>query len=103
MINLLYVTTGSKDEAQEIGRQLLEEKIAACVNIIDGMTSMYWWEGKIAADNEAILIIKIDDAYNEKAILRITELHSYDCPCILVLPIKAGNEAYLNWLNDQLG
>lgn len=103
MINFLYVTTGNKDEAQFIGRQLLEERIAACVNIIEGMTSMYWWDGKIEDSKEAILIVKTDDAYNEKAILRISELHSYDCPCILVLPVKTGNKAYMDWLNKQLG
>ncbi len=103
MINFVYITTADKEEAKSIGGKLVEERLAACVNIIDGMTSMFWWQGQIDSDNETILIAKTDESLNEKLMNRVHELHSYDCPCTLVIPIKEGNKGYMDWLFEQVG
>mgnify|MGYP006310025929 CR=1 FL=1 len=103
MINFIYITTSDKEEAKSIGSKLVEERLAACVNIIDGMTSMFWWQGQIDSDNETILIAKTDESLNDKLMNRVHELHSYDCPCTLVIPIKQGNQGYMDWLYEQVG
>jgi len=103
MINFVYITTSDKEEAKSIGGKLIEERLAACVNILDGMTSMFWWQGRIDSDNETILIAKTDESLNDKLMDRVYELHSYDCPCMLVLPVKEGNKDFMDWLYEQVG
>lgn len=97
----VYITTKDKCQAELIGRTLVEERIAACVNIIDGMQSIYWWQDKICVDNEAILIAKTRDSLFDKLVSKVKELHSYSVPCIVSLPIENGNPAYLEWLQNE--
>ena len=101
-IKIIYVTTKDKTEAQKIGRHLVEERLAACVNIIDGMQSMYFWEGKVQEENEVILIAKTLEEKVSAVIQKVKELHSYDCPCIVSLPVEAGNKAFLKWVAEQV-
>jgi len=99
-LRLVYITTGNKEEARKIGKTLVEERLAACVNIIDGMESIYRWEGEVREDNECILIAKTP-YHNVKPVTeRVKELHSYDCPCVVSLTLteQEGNEEYLQWL-----
>ena len=100
-LNLVYITTKNKLEARKIGRELVKARLAACVNIIDGMNSMYWWEGKIQDDNEAILIAKTKETLVKELIEKVKSLHSYSCPCIISLPILDGNKDYLEWLDKE--
>lgn len=97
-LQFVYITTGSREEARRIGRALVEERLAACVNILDGMNSFYWWEGAVQDDQETVLIAKTRDRLQERLTARVRELHSYDCPCVVALPIEGGNPAYLDWL-----
>jgi periplasmic divalent cation tolerance protein len=97
-LRLLYVTAGSRDEAKKIGRALVEERLAACANVIDGMESVYWWQGKLAEDREAVLIVKTRAELVDGVIARVKSLHSYSVPCVVALPILTGNPAYLEWL-----
>jgi periplasmic divalent cation tolerance protein len=99
---LAYITTKDKDEARKLGRTLVEEKFAACVNIIDGMESHYWWEGKLESSKEAILIAKTEKARSQILLKRVKELHTYTCPCVLFLPVLGGNPDYLKWLSENL-
>ena len=92
---LTYITTKDKQQARLIGKTLVEERLAACVNIIDGMQSIYWWEGAISEDNEAILIAKTRNSLLEKLTDRVKSLHTYTCPCIIAIPISGGNRDYL--------
>lgn len=101
-INLVYMTAGDKDEARRIGQALIEMRLAACVNIIDNMNSMYFWEGKIQDDREVILIAKTTEALVGKLIETAKSVHSYDCPCILTLPVSGGNEAFLEWIANEV-
>lgn len=95
---LIYVTTGSPEEAAAIGRDLVESRLAACANLLPGMTSIYWWDGAVHDDSEASLILKTRADLIEAVTARVKELHSYDCPCVIALPITGGNSDFLNWI-----
>ena len=96
----IYITTRDSAEAKTIGRVLVEEKLAACVNIIDRMESIYWWEGKIEEGKEAVLIAKTTAEKVPALTAKVKELSSAECPCIIALPILEGNEDYLRWLQE---
>jgi periplasmic divalent cation tolerance protein len=98
---IVYITAKDKDQARKIGRELIELRLAACVNIIDNMNSMYWWEGQIQDDKEAVLIAKTKKILVDELIDKVRSLHSYSCPCIISLPIESGNKDYLDWLENQ--
>lgn len=99
-LRLVYITTKNKEEARTIGRKLVEEKLAACVNIIDGMESIYRWEGEVEESKEAILIAKTPYHNVKELTQRVLDMHSYDCPCVLSLQLaeQEGNQEYQNWL-----
>jgi periplasmic divalent cation tolerance protein len=99
--NLIYITTGSMDEAKTIGKELVSSRLAACVNIIDNMNSMYWWDGEIQDDREVIIIAKTRESIVPKLIEKVKSIHSYECPCIVSLPISDGNEAFLQWVAKE--
>jgi periplasmic divalent cation tolerance protein len=94
----VYITAPSRDVAETIGRALVEERLAVCVNIIAGMRSIYRWEGKVEAANEVVVIAKSCAARFKELAKRVTELHPYDCPCIVAWPIEASYQPYLDWL-----
>lgn len=99
--SVVYITAANKDEAIRIGRALVEERLAACANVLDGMTSLYHWEGKLQEDHEAVLIAKTGEDLVERLIERVKSLHGYSCPCVVSWPIQAGNQAYLHWIHDE--
>lgn len=99
---LAYITAKDKEEALLIGRKLLEERLAACINVFAEMHSLYWWEGKIDTSQESVLIAKTDRAKVAALKKKVEEVHSYSIPCILVIEIQGGNERYLEWLNQNL-
>jgi len=99
---LIYVTTKDKEEARAIGRHVVASRLAACVNIFDHMNSMYYWEGAFQDDHEAVLIAKTTEALLPDLIAAIKQRHSYDCPCIVALPITDGNPDFLQWVADQV-
>lgn len=98
---LLYMTAGSAAEARRIGAALVDEHLAACVNIIDGMTSIYRWEGAVRNDSETVLIAKTRRDLVDDVVTRVKALHSYTCPCVVALPIVAGNPAFLDWIGAE--
>jgi periplasmic divalent cation tolerance protein len=95
---ICYVTAGSREEALAIGRALVEERLAASVNVLDGTTSIYWWQGKLEQAQEAVLIAKTRAELFPALSARVKQLHSYDCPCVVALPIADGNPDYLAWI-----
>ena len=97
----VYITACDKAEALKIGRALVEERLAECANVIDNMTSIYWWEGKIENSAEVVLIAKTKQELVESLISRVKELPSYSCPCIVSWPIIAGNPDYLRWIDTE--
>ena len=94
----VYITAPSRDDALRIGRTLVEERLAACANVFDGMTSVYRWNDAVQQDQEAVLIAKTVAERFDALAQRVRELHSYDCPCIVAWPISAGSPAYLEWI-----
>ena len=98
---LVYVTTASREEALNIGRALVGERLAACANVIGGVSSIYWWQGRLMEEGEASLILKTTSDLIPELILRAKQLHSYDCPCIVALPISHGNPDYLAWIDKE--
>ncbi len=100
-IRMLYITAGSRDEAKKIGRALVEARLAACANVIDGMESVYWWEGKLTEDREAVLIVKTRADLVDAVTARVKALHSYAVPCVVALPILDGNPGFLAWVATE--
>jgi periplasmic divalent cation tolerance protein len=96
--SLVYMTAGSMDEARTIGKELVSNRLAACVNIIDNMNSLYWWKGEIQDDREAVLIAKTKESLVPELIDKVKSIHSYECPCIVTFPIKEGNPPFLEWI-----
>jgi periplasmic divalent cation tolerance protein len=100
-INFIYITAGNRDEARVIGKALVSERLAACVNIIDNINSMYWWQGEIQDDREVILIAKTKESLIPELIEKVKTIHSYDCPCVVSLPIVDGNKEFLEWVAEE--
>lgn len=99
---LVYMTAGTKAEARAIADALVEGNLAACVNIIDGMMSVYHWQGKLHHDEEVVLIAKTTERCLEALTDRVQALHSYECPCIVALPLEGGNPAFFEWISSQI-
>ena len=97
----IYVTHGNKKKALAMSRILIGEKLVACVNLLDKVTSIYLWKGKLVEDKEVILIMKTREKLYQKLRDRISQLHSYSCPCIIALSISKGNKDYLSWISKQ--
>lgn len=98
---VILVTTGSEAEAEQIARALVEERLAACVNVLNPIRSIYRWEGKIADEREWLLLIKTRTASLPVVQARVKALHSYQVPEVIALPILAGSEEYLRWLEQE--
>ena len=97
----IYVTVPDKETAKKIARILLEERLVACANIIDNLYSMYWWENKIKEKPECLMIMKTKLGLFEKLEARVKELHPYQVPEIISMPIVKGYPPYLHWLSSQ--
>jgi periplasmic divalent cation tolerance protein len=99
----VYMTAGSREEAERIGKALVEKRVAACVNIIDAMHSIYRWEGAIQKDREVVMIAKTTRRRLPELIDTVNAMHSYDCPCIISFDIDGGNPAFLAWIGAEVG
>lgn len=98
-----YVTCTDPAQAERIGRTLLEARLAACVNLVPGMRSLYWWQGRIEEAHETILVIKTTVAQQDAVIRSVVAAHSYQVPCVVFLPIAHGHAPYLEWLQRETG
>ena len=97
----VYVTTKDEAEAKRIARAVVDERLAACANVLGSIGSVYRWEGRICEENEVALILKTSSRRTAELIHRIKELHSYECPCVVCLPIADGNRDFLTWIADE--
>ena len=98
----VYATFADAAEAERIGRTLVEERLAACINLLAPCTSIYWWEGKVTQAAEVPAILKTSLARADALIARITELHSYDVPAIAVWPIERLPASFADWVDAEL-
>ena len=96
-----YITCPTLAEAERIGRALVEERLAACVNLLPGMRSLYRWQGRIDTADEVVLIAKTLRTRAVPLTKRVIALHPYSCPCVVLLPVVGGSAAYLRWLETE--
>lgn len=97
----VYVTAESPEEARRIGRAVVGEKLAACANVLDGMTAIFEWQGEVREGSESVLILKSRHGRLAALTERIAALHSYDCPCIVALPMVGGHPPFLDWIAGE--
>jgi periplasmic divalent cation tolerance protein len=97
-VRLILTTASSRDEAEQIARSLVDERLAACVNVIPGLTSIYRWKGETETADELLLLIKTTAANLDRLEAALRRLHSYEVPEFLVLAPESASEPYLNWL-----
>ncbi len=98
----VFTTTETKEEAQAIGRALVEKRLAACVQVVGPISSIYWWEGEVEAAEEYLCLIKASSDLYDELEAAIKAIHPYDTPEILASPVTAGNADYLRWLQEEL-
>jgi periplasmic divalent cation tolerance protein len=99
---LVMITAADNEEARLIAKVLLEQKKAACVSITDGMNSSYWWKGELENATESLLMVKTQARLLDDVITTVKEIHSYDNPEIIALPVAGGSDSYFEWLDESL-
>jgi len=100
---VVFITAKDKKEAEKISRGLLEAKLIACANIVEGVQSLFWWQGKIDMSQEVLLVLKTKKVLFKKVMAQVKSLHSYQTPEIIALPIVNGSEDYLGWISSSCG
>ena len=98
---VILCTISSQDEAKRIAKEIVKKRLAACVNIFEGITSIYEWKGEICTDNECLMIIKTKEELFDEIKREIVALHPYEIPEIISLAVKDGLESYLNWIKEN--
>lgn len=97
---VIFITAKDTAQARTVARKLLDDKLAACVNIVSGVQSLFWWEGKVDEAAEVLLVVKSRKKLFAKLQRAVRAAHSYQVPEIIALPIVAGNKEYLNWIKQ---
>jgi Uncharacterized protein involved in tolerance to divalent cations len=95
---LVYITAPDGKIARSLGRALVRERLAACANIVDGMESFYWWDGDVQSARESICLCKTTEERYAALEKRVKELHPYEVPCIVAMPLTRGHQPFLDWL-----
>ena len=98
---LVYMTAPDKGSALSWCETLVRERLAACANIMDGVSSMYWWQGKLETANETVCILKTVQSRFPALMARAKELHSYETPCVVALPLTDGLPDFMNWIREE--
>ena len=98
----LFITTATADEAKRISSVLLNQRKVACVNIVPRVSSFFWWQGRLDSAQESLLIIKTKASLLDEVVRLVKEVHSYDIPEIIALPIVGGNQDYLEWISKEV-
>lgn len=98
---VVFITAGSKAEAEKIAGSLVAEKLVACVNIIEGVQSIFNWQGRVSKESEVLMIVKTSAENFDKLAEQVKALHSYDIPEIIALPIISGSTDYLDWIEEE--
>ena len=99
---VVLITTESRGEALKLSKELLDRKKAACINIVPRVDSLFTWNGRIDYEDEALLVVKTRASVVDELTALVKELHSYDVPEVIALPIIGGNEDYLKWVRDEV-
>ena len=99
---VIFITTGTDEEANRLAEALLKQRRAACVNILSGVRSRFWWECHLDSDQESLLIVKAKASLLDEIVALVKEVHTYDVPEVIALPIIGGNPDYLEWIGKEL-
>ncbi|AIH03924.1 MULTISPECIES: divalent-cation tolerance protein CutA [Thermodesulfobacterium] len=102
-IVFVYITFPNSEEAQKVGRILLEKRLCGCVNLFTNINSMYWWEGKIEVSQEAVLIVKTRESLYPEVEKEVLKNHSYSCPCIAKIEVSEVTPCFYRWLLQETG
>jgi periplasmic divalent cation tolerance protein len=102
MYIIIFVTAPDKPQASHIAHELIAHKLAACVNMLEHVESLFWWQGKVDRAEEVLLVIKSTNAKLPKIIQVVKAIHSYECPEIIALPVIGGYKPYLKWIDESL-
>ena len=100
-VTLIYVTAPDEAVARTIAHEVVSERLAACANILPFTRSLYWWQGKLEEATETVVILKTVESAAERVIARVRTLHPFAVPCAVALPVRAGNEDYLDWIRAE--
>lgn len=98
---LIYITYDDEEKARALGRALVEERLAACANVLGPMTPIYRWQGTIEEGSEMVLLAKTRASLVDQVTTFVQDWHDYDCPCVLALPIIGGNREFLDWIESE--
>lgn len=101
-VTAVVTTAPDAGVAEELAARVVEERLAACANVVPGVTSLYWWEGEVQRDAEVMIVLKTVTARFEALRRRIAELHPYDVPEILAFPVPEGSDEYLAWVRQEV-
>ena len=99
---IVYITASNAEEAKDLAEAILKERLAACANVVERVESIYWWKGKLERDNESLIILKTQESKFDELAARVKELHSYENPEIVAVPILKGSSDYLGWIDDEV-
>lgn len=100
-LRFLYATVPTREEGLELARKLVEEQLVACGNVLGPMTSVYRWQGQLEQNDEFVLLLKTRAELVEAVLRRVAELHSYECPCVVELPVGRSHEPFAAWVAAQ--
>ncbi|MEE8402811.1 MAG: divalent-cation tolerance protein CutA [Candidatus Hydrothermarchaeaceae archaeon] len=99
---IVYITASNIKEAKDLVEVIVKERLAACANVVERVESVYWWKGTLEKDNESLIILKTREDKLDELIERVRQLHSYENPEIVAVPILKGSAEYLKWIDDEL-
>ena len=102
MYAIVYITASNIGEARDLVEAIVKERLAACANVVESVESTYWWRGKIERDDESLIILKTKESKLDELLKRVKELHSYENPEIVAVPILKGSDEYLRWIDEEL-
>ena len=98
----VYITTSNRIEAENISEAIISERLVACTNIVENMSALFWWDGGVQSEGEVILIAKTTSEAFSVLEERVRQIHSYECPCIIGMPIASGYQGYLDWIDEEV-
>jgi len=99
---VLFITTATVEEAQQISKALLNQRKVACINIVPKVSSHFWWQGELDSAKESLMVVKTKASQLNEIVRLVKELHSYEIPEIIALPIVGGNQDYLEWIDKEV-
>ncbi len=98
----VYITTSDRTEALELAERIVQNRLAACVNVLSAIESVYRWKGKLEKDREVAMVAKTTAGMLQHLTEFVRQHHSYECPCLVALPVEGGNQDFLQWVHDQV-